>query len=72
MNREVHVPFWESVGLRCPALLAYLKAYESLSQARAGIAWYMNFFNAERRHYSLERRIPDAVYDESLGQRRAA
>ncbi|HYW75522.1 MAG TPA: IS3 family transposase [Gammaproteobacteria bacterium] len=50
----------------------YLKAYESLSQARAGIAWYMNFFNAERRHYSLERRIPDAVYYESLGQRRAA
>jgi len=50
----------------------YLKAYESLSQARAGIARYMHFFNAERRHYSLERRIPDAVYDESLGQRRAA
>jgi hypothetical protein len=23
MNREVHVRCWESVGLRCPALLAY-------------------------------------------------
>ena len=24
MNREVHVRFWESAGLRCSALLAFL------------------------------------------------
>src|SRR5690242_12211566 len=24
MNREIHLQLWEGVGLRCPALLAYL------------------------------------------------
>ena len=36
MNREVHVRFWESAGLRCPAPLTYLKAYESVAEARRG------------------------------------
>ena len=40
MNREVHVRFWESAGLRCPALLAYLNAYATVAEAKAGIgAW---------------------------------
>jgi hypothetical protein len=43
MNREVHVQFWEGVGLRCPALLAYLRAYESVAEARQGIASYFEF-----------------------------
>jgi hypothetical protein len=37
MNREVHVRFWESAGLRCPAPLNYLKDYASVSEARTGI-----------------------------------
>ena len=36
MNREIHVQFWEGVGLRCPALLTYLKAYENVAGARRG------------------------------------
>src|SRR5271163_4468179 len=48
MNREVHVQFWEGVGLRCPALLAYLRAYESVAEARQGIASYFQFYNNER------------------------
>ena len=28
INREVLVQFWEGVGLRCPALLTYLGAYD--------------------------------------------
>jgi hypothetical protein len=43
MNREVHVRFCESAGLRCPALLTYLKAYENVAEARQGIAAYFEF-----------------------------
>ena len=32
MNREVHVQFWEGVGLRCPALLTYLNDYRSYEE----------------------------------------
>jgi len=40
----------------------YLKAYETLAQARAGIGEYFAFFNAERRHQSLDRHTPNQVY----------
>jgi hypothetical protein len=41
MNREVHVRFWESAGLRCPAPLTYLRAYASVGEARASIGRYL-------------------------------
>jgi hypothetical protein len=47
MNREVHVQFWEGVGLRCPALLAYLHTYESVAQAQRGIGAYFQFYNRD-------------------------
>jgi putative transposase len=50
----------------------YLKAYESIAQARVSIGRYMAFFNTERRHQSLERRTPDTVYFELADQRKAA
>ena len=50
----------------------YLTAYDSIAQARASIGRYLTFFNSERRHQSLARRTPDAVYYESAGQRMAA
>ncbi len=40
----------------------YLKAYESISKARLGIAEYFRFYNEERRHQSLDRQTPDQVY----------
>ena len=40
MNREVHVRFWESAGLRCPAPLTYLRAYDTVAEARASIGRY--------------------------------
>ena len=40
----------------------YLRAYESIAQARASIGRYMVFFNSERRLQSLERKTPDTVY----------
>ena len=50
----------------------YLKAYDSIAQARASIGRYMAFFNTERRHQSLGRKTPDAVYFGLADQRRAA
>ena len=53
MNREVHVRFCESVGLRCPALLTYLKAYESVAEARQGIAVLLSVLQYRRLHQAL-------------------
>ena len=62
MNREVHVRFWESAGLRCPAPLTYLRAYDSVAEARASIGRYMAFYNGRRPHSSLDARTPDQAY----------
>ena len=72
MNREVHVRFWESAGLRCPALLNYLRAYDSVAAARASIARYVSFYNGKRPHSSLDARTPDRAYFDDLPHRAAA
>ncbi len=68
MNREVHVRFWESAGLQCLALLAYLRAYESVAEARASIGSYLRFYNSRRPHSSLDRLTPDQAYFNRLSQ----
>lgn len=40
----------------------YLRAYESLAEARRGLAAYFAMFNTRRPHQSLDYRTPDAVY----------
>lgn len=40
----------------------YLHAYESVSEAKAGIARHIAFYNGLRPHSSLDGRTPDAVY----------
>ncbi len=40
----------------------YLKAYDSVAEARKSIAVYFDYFNNERRHSSLGRRTPDHVF----------
>ena len=72
MNREVHVRFWESAGLRCPAPLDYLRAYDSVAEARASIGRYLNFYNGKRPHSSLDARTPDHAYFDGLPQVAAA
>jgi transposase InsO family protein len=62
MNREVHVRFWESAGLQCLAPLAYLRAYDTVSEARTSIGSYLSFYNSGRPHSSLNRQTPDQVY----------
>ena len=44
----------------------YLRAYDTVSDARAGLNRYFQFYNARRPHKALDRRTPDAVYFESL------
>jgi len=44
----------------------YLHAYESVSQARTGIARYIDFYNTRRPHSSLGAHTPDVVYFTSL------
>jgi putative transposase len=40
----------------------YLKDYESVTEARAGIQRYFRFYNQERQHQSLDYRTPAAIY----------
>src|SRR5919112_1208549 len=50
----------------------YLKAYDSVSEARTSIGCYLTFYNSQRPHSSLDRRTPDQAYFNSLPQRAAA
>jgi len=40
----------------------YLKAYESIGDARESLGRYFTFYNSKRRHQSLDRQTPDSVY----------
>jgi putative transposase len=48
----------------------YLKDYESVPAAVAGLSSYFRFYNQERLHQSLGYRTPAAVYHERQGQER--
>ena len=40
----------------------YLKAYDSIADARRSLAEYFGFYNTERLHQSLGKQTPDNVY----------
>jgi putative transposase len=40
----------------------YLHAYDSVSHARASLGRYLDFYNGQRPHSSLDRRTPDEAY----------
>lgn len=50
----------------------YLKAYDSVSAARADIAEYLDWYNAHRSHSSLERLTPNEKYLAALPQPKQA
>src|ERR671921_1340422 len=50
----------------------YLKAYDSVAEARASIGRYLAFYNGRRPHSSLDRRTPDQAYLTKLPQSVAA
>ena len=49
---------WRSVKYEA----VYLKAYESIPEAKADLRRYFEFFNQRRRHQGIGERTPDAVY----------
>ena len=50
----------------------YLRAYDSVGEARASISRYLNFYNHKRPHSSLDARTPDRAYFDQLPQVAAA
>ncbi len=50
----------------------YLKAYDTVSEARASIGSYFGFYNSRRPHSSLDRQTPDQAYFNWLPQSAAA
>ena len=50
----------------------YLRAYDSVSDARASIARYFDFYNSRRPHSSLDGMTPDQAYFTQLPLRLAA
>ncbi|MCA1696695.1 MAG: IS3 family transposase [Actinobacteria bacterium] len=50
----------------------YLRAYDTVSEARASIGRYLDFYNAKRPHSSLDRQTPDHAYFTGLLQIAAA
>ena len=44
----------------------YLRSYDTVSQARDGIGWYLNFYNTRRPHSSLEAMTPHEYYYQHL------
>ena len=69
MNREVHVRFWESAGLRCPAPLTFIKAYNSVAEARGGIGAWLGFYNDERLHQALGYQTPREIFVAGVAQK---
>ena len=55
---------WRSVKYK----EVYLKAYESVAEARAGIGAYLSFYNRERPHQALDYRTPAHVFEEGRNQ----
>ncbi len=53
--------FWRSLKYE----EVYLYAYNDLRDARAGLERYFDYYNGERRHSSLCKQTPDAVYAEA-------
>ena len=50
----------------------YLRAYDSVVEARASIGRYFDFYNRKRPHSSLDARTPDQAYFDALPLEAAA
>jgi putative transposase len=60
--------FWRTVKYE----EVYLRAYDSVGEARTSIGRYLDFYNGRRPHASLDRRTPDQAYFNPLPLRTAA
>jgi putative transposase len=46
----------------------YIRAYDSVGEARRSIGRYFQFYNGKRPHSSLDRKTPDQVYFQDMSQ----
>jgi putative transposase len=60
--------FWRTIKYQ----EVYLKAYESASDARANLHWYINVYNSIRGHSSWQGPTPDSIYFNDTGAAIAA
>ena len=60
-GRWVDNVFVERLWRRLKYEEVYLRAYDSVGEARSGLDEYFLFYNSERRHQNL-RKMPDQVY----------
>ena len=44
----------------------YLQAYDSVAHAKADIAQYVQWYNSEREHSSLNKQTPDEAYSKTF------
>ena len=51
---------WRSVAYE----KVYLRVYDDIRDTKTSLGRYLEFYNSERRHQSLDRRTPDQVYYE--------
>ena len=49
---------WRSLKYEC----VYLHAFETGSELRAGLAWWIGYYNSRRPHSGLDGRTPDEAY----------
>ena len=49
---------WRSLKYEC----VYLHAFETGSELRAGLSWWIGYYNAGRPHSTLAGRTPDEAY----------
>ncbi len=60
--------FWKTLKYQ----EVYLRAYETVSEARASIARYIGFYNSRRPHRAHKGRTPDAAYFSNQDMKAAA
>jgi putative transposase len=49
---------WRSLKYEC----VYLRAFETGSELRAGLTWWIGYYNSRRPHSTLAGRSPDDAY----------
>ena len=54
--------FWRTVKYE----EVYIRAYDTVAEARSSIGRYLEFYNGRRPHSALDRRTPDQAYYDSL------
>jgi putative transposase len=59
---------WRSLKYEC----VYLHAFETGSELRAGLTWWINYYNARRPHSMLAGRTPDDAYWAPAAEKLAA